>query len=131
MSLCGMVSHHSTEEPTLPIGKMRDSLQLQSKASSADGGGGSSGAFSTFATTSGRIEAQGGAERFFGDQNEARTTHKITIRHRRDLTVAHRILHSFTVDGTTYNRLFNIKRITNVGERDKYLEILAEEGVAT
>ena len=116
---------------TLPIGKMRDSLQLQSKASSADGGGGSSGSFSTFATTFGRIESQGGAEGFFGVHNEARTTHKITIRHRRDLTVAHRILHSFTVDGTTYNRLFNIKRITNVGEADKYLEILAEEGVAT
>lgn len=115
----------------LAIGKMQHQLALQSKASSADGGGGSSGAFSTFATTFGRIEAVGGGERFYGDQNEDRTTHKITIRHRRNLTIAHRILYSFTVDGTTYNRLFNIKRIINVGERDKYLEILAEEGVAT
>ena len=85
----------------MAIGKMQHSLALQSKASSADGGGGSSGAFSTFATTFGRIEAQGGGERFFGDQNQDRTTHKITIRHRRNLTIAHRILYSFTVDGTT------------------------------
>ena len=126
-----MVFHLSMGEWLLAIGKMQHSLALQSKAANADGGGGSSGAFSTFATTFGRIEAQGGGERFFGDQNEARTTHKITIRHRRNLTVAHRILYSFTVDGTTYNRTFNINRITNVGERDKYLEILCEEGVAT
>jgi SPP1 family predicted phage head-tail adaptor len=115
----------------LAIGKMQHSLALQSKGASADGAGGSSGAFSTFATTFGRIEAQGGGERFFGDQNEARTTHKITIRFRRNLTVAHRILYSFTVDGASYTRTFNIRRIENKGERDKYLEILCDEGVAT
>ena len=115
----------------LAIGKMQHSLALQAKGSSADGGGGSSGAFSTFATTFGRIEAQGGGERFFGDQNEGRTTHKITIRFRRNLTVAHRILYSFTVDGASYTRTFNIRRIENKGERDKYLEILCDEGVAT
>jgi len=115
----------------MSVGKMQHSLQLQSKSTSADGGGGNGGTFSTFATTFGRIEAQGGGERFFGDQNEGRTTHKITIRHRRDLTVAHRILYAFTVDGTSYTRTFNIRRIENKDERDKYLEILAEEGVAT
>ena len=115
----------------MAIGKMQHSLQLQSKASSADGGGGSSGAFSTFATTFGSIEAQGGGERFYGDQIEPRTTHKITIRFRRNLKVTHRILYGFTVDGTSYTRLFNINRIQNVGERDKYLELLCTEGVAT
>jgi len=115
----------------MSVGKMQHSLALQSKGASADGAGGSSGAFSTFATTFGRIEAEGGGERFFGDQNEARTTHKITIRFRRNLTVAHRILYSFTVDGASYTRTFNIRRIENKGERDKYLEILCDEGVAT
>ena len=115
----------------MSIGKMQHSLQLQSKSSSSDGGGGNAGSFSTFATTFGRIEAQGGGESFFGDQNEGRTTHKITIRFRRNLTTAHRILYAFTVDGTSYTRTFNIRRIENKDERDKYLEILAEEGVAT
>ena len=55
--------HPLTEVWLLAIGKMQHSLALQSKASSADGGGGSSGAFSTFATTFGRIEAVGGGER--------------------------------------------------------------------
>ncbi len=115
----------------MSVGKMQHSLQLQSKSVSTDGGGGNAGTFSTFATTFGRIESQGGGERFFGNQNEARTTHKITIRFRRNLTAADRILYAYTVDGTSYNRFFNIRRIDNVGERDKYLEILAEEGVAT
>jgi len=115
----------------MSVGKMQHSLALQAKGTSADGGGGNAGAFSTFATTFGRIEAQGGGESFFGDQNEARTTHKITIRFRRNLTTAHRILYSYTADGASYTRLFNIRRIENKDERDKYLEILAEEGVAT
>ena len=69
----------------MSVGKMQHSLALQAKGTSADGGGGNAGAFSTFATTFGRIEAQGGGESFFGDQNEGRTTHKITIRFRRKL----------------------------------------------
>jgi SPP1 family predicted phage head-tail adaptor len=115
----------------MSVGKMQHSLQLQSKSTSADGGGGNGGTFSTFATTFGRIQAEGGGERFFGDQNEGRTTHKITIRFRRDLTTAHRILYAYTADGSSYTRTFNIRRIENKDERDKYLEILADEGVAT
>ncbi len=115
----------------MSVGKMQHRLQLQSKTATADGAGGTSGAFTTFATVFGRIEAQGGGERFFGDQIEPRTTHKITIRFRRDLKVTHRILYSFTVDGAKYTRLFNINRILNIGERDKYLELICNEGVAT
>ena len=115
----------------MAVGRMQHRLQLQSKTATADGAGGTSGAFTTFATVFGRIEAQGGGERFFGDQIEPRTTHKITIRFRRDLKVTHRILYSFTVDGAKYSRLFNINRILNIGERDKYLELVCTEGVAT
>lgn len=115
----------------MSIGKMQHYLTLQTRGNSADGGGGGASSWSTLAQVWGRIEAQGGGERFFGDQNEGRTTHKITIRFRRDLTTAHRILYAYTADGSSYTRTFNIRRIENKDERDKYLEILADEGVAT
>ena len=115
----------------MAIGKMQHRLALQNRSTTADGGGGTDTDWSTVDTVWGRIENKGGGERFFGDQNEARTTHLITIRFRRGLTTAYRLLYSFTTEGVTYTRIFNIKRIENRGERDKYLELLCEEGVAT
>jgi head-tail adaptor len=47
------------------------------------------------------------------------------------LTIKHRIVYQFTSENVLYTRTFNIKRIENKGERDKYLEIMCEEGVAT
>ena len=115
----------------MSIGKMQHSLTIQTRSNSADGGGGGASSWGTLAQVWGRIEAVGGGERFFGDQNEARTTHKITIRFRRNVTPANRIVYSYTVDGSSYTRTFNIKRVENKGERDKYLEMLCDEGVAT
>ena len=115
----------------MAVGKMQHRLALQVPSRTDDGGGSGRVTFSTIATVFGRIEAKGGGERFFGDQNEGRTTHLITIRFRRGLTIKHRIVYQFTSENVLYTRTFNIKRIENKGERDKYLEILCEEGVAT
>ena len=115
----------------MAIGKMQHSVVIQTKSRSADGGGGSAVTFSDVATVFARIEATGGSERLFGDQLEGVTTHTITIRHRRDVTAANRIKYAFAVDSTNYERLFNINRVENVGERDKYLKLYCTEGVAT
>lgn len=115
----------------MSIGKMQHRLTIQSRSRSSDGGGGAASTWSTVDTVWGRIEAKGGSERFFGDQNEARTSHLITIRFRRDVTAAMRIVYSYAVDSVNYSRTFNIRSIANKGERDKYLELVCEEGVAT
>ena len=115
----------------MAVGKMQHRLALQTPSRTDDGGGSGRTSWSTLATVWGRIESQDGSERFFGDQNEGRTTHLITIRFRRGLTIKNRIVYQFTSENVLYTRTFNIKSIENKGERDKYLELKCEEGVAT
>ena len=73
----------------------------------------------------GSIEPVGGNLTLYGDQIEGVSTHKITIRYRNDVTTKHRI--NYSAD----SKIFKINRILNLGTRDRYLEMLCEEGVAT
>lgn len=116
----------------MPIGKMRQRIQLQSKTTSSDGGGSAAvTTWTTFATVYGSIDPQSGQQQMFGDQLQEPITHKITLRYRRDLTFKNRIVYSFVNGDTTDTRYFNIRRVINVDNRDKYLECLCVEGVAT
>mgnify|MGYP005627231447 CR=1 FL=1 len=116
----------------MPIGKMRHKLELQEKIVTADGGG-SSGltSYNTFATVFGSIVPKSGGERLFGDQLQEPITHIITTRFRRDLSFKNRIKYEFVNDGASVTRVFNIKRVINVDNRDRYIEIMCVEGVAT
>ncbi len=116
----------------MAVGRMRQKVQLQSKTTSNDGGGSAAiTTWTTFATVFASIEPQSGAERLFGDQLQEPITHKITVRYRRDLTFKNRIVYSFTNQEVTNTRYFNIRRVINVDNRDKFLELLCVEGVAT
>ena len=109
----------------MPIGKMRHSLTIQAQSRSNDSAGGARRTYSTLATVMGSIEPVGGNLRLYGDQIEGVSTHKITIRYRNDVTTKHRI--NYSAD----SKIFKIDRILNLGTRDRYLEMLCEEGVAT
>lgn len=115
----------------MALGKHQHRLTIQSRSRSSDGGGGASSSWSDVDTVWGSIKAVGGGERLFGDQVEGRTTHELVIRHRRTVTAANRIKYAYAVDSTNYERLFNINRVENVGERDRYLKLYCTEGVAT
>lgn len=116
----------------MPIGKMRHKLDLQVKVLTEDGGGSSSvSSYSTFATVFGSITPKSGGERMFGDQLQEPITHIIRIRFRRDISFKNRIQYKFTNDGISVTRVFNIKRVINVDNRDRYIEIMCVEGVAT
>ena len=115
----------------MSIGRMQHSLVIQGNSRTSDNGGGVTTAYTTVATVFGSIKATGGSERLFGDQLEGRSTHEITIRFRRDVTNKNRIKYAYAVDSTNYERLFNINRVENVGERDRYLKLYCTEGVAT
>ena len=104
-------------------GDLRHRITIQSSVKTGDGGGGFTVAWSNLATVRGKIEPLRGREQLHGMQLEARVTHRILIRYRSDVTAANRILF-----GT---RTFNIRSVLNVDERNRWLEILAEEGVAT
>ena len=114
----------------MAIGKMVHSVKLQQPSRSADTGGGAVVTFSDVATMFASIKPQGGSEVLFGDQLEGRETYIIKIRFRQNVTNKFRVLYAFTTGGANYSRTFNITRVENVGERNRYLNLYCTEGVA-
>ena len=102
---------------------LRHRVVLQSAADTADGGGGGATVWSDTATLWASIEPLKGTERLTAQQLESRLTHRVRLRHRSDVTTAMRVKF-----GT---RIFNIRAVINPDERDRLLELLCEEGVAT
>ncbi len=102
---------------------LRHRVILQSAADSADSGGGASTVWNDDATLWASIEPLKGTERLTAQQLESPVTHRVRLRHRDGVTTAMRLKF-----GT---RILNIRAVINPGERDRLLELLCEEGVAT
>lgn len=112
------------------IGAMRERITLQREDRVSDGAGGSVPTWYDLATVfarvqpaSGRESFASGRERFASQQLQNGITHKVTIRHRDDISGATRILW-----GTRY---LNIRSILNLDERNRYFTIEADEGEGT
>jgi SPP1 family predicted phage head-tail adaptor len=105
------------------IGKFRHFITLQGQGTTRDSGGGISSGFSTIASVYANVVPKSGKEIYKRGKLVGSVTHEITIRYRTDITNASRI--SFN------NKLFNIRSIINIDERDRYLKLMCEEGVAT
>lgn len=107
----------------LYAGKLRSSITVERAVSVADGQGGSSITWATYATIPAFVNPISGTERVYAMRLESTITHRIYIRYRDDLLTSDRI--------TIGSRKFQIKAILNVEERNKWLEIDAVEGEAT
>lgn len=116
---------------TAGVGALRHRLVIEAEGPAGDGGGGQ-GADPwanaiRVATVWGQIVPltgpRTGAETSRAARLEARVTHRITLRWRPGILARHRIRFG--------DRVFNIRSVTNRDERNRVLEILAEEGVAT
>lgn len=108
------------------IGKLRHRLTIEEEARVADGGGGFAvtwSELSTDPTVWGAVVPLSGREVLQAQQLATPVTHKVTIRHRSDVTAAMRL--------KLGTRAFNIRAVINVDERDRWLELMCEEGVAT
>jgi SPP1 family predicted phage head-tail adaptor len=108
------------------IGGLRRRLTLQEEGRVADGGGGFTLVWQNVAanpTVWGRIVPLSGREVLQAGQLQTPVSHRILIRYRPDVTGAMRL-----VLGT---RVFNIRAAVNVDGRDRWLELMCEEGVAT
>ena len=105
------------------LGKFRHFITLQGQGTSRDSGGGISSGFSTIASVYANVVPKSGKEVYKQGKLVGSVTHEITIRYRTDITNASRI--SFN------NKFFNIRSIINIDERDRYLKLMCEEGVAT
>ncbi len=108
------------------LGSLRHRLVIQQGQPASDGGGGQSDPWADpviVATVWGKVEPLTGGERLRAMQIEDRLSHRIVIRHRPGITPAMRIVFG--------SRVFNIRAAINHEERDRFLELLCEEGVAT
>lgn len=105
------------------IGRMRHLVKLQQGTSTTDAGGGRSEAFTTVAEIYVDIRPVSGKEAYEQGKLKETLTTEITARYRAALDTSYRILF-----GT---RTFNIKHVHNVDQRNKFVVLTCEEGVAT
>ena len=103
-------------------GKLRRYLTLQEPSNSKDAYAGNQVTWTTRATVWGSVEPLSDRERFFSQQLQAVTVHRIAIRYRKDIRQDWRILY-----GT---RIFRILGIRNMEERNVELELTCEEEAA-
>lgn len=104
------------------IGRLRYLVKLQSPTRTTDTGGGQSIAWSTITDLYADIRPKSGKESFTQDQLQEISQHEVIVRYRSDMNTSYRLLF-----GT---RIFNIRHIKNVNERDRYYVLTCEEGVA-
>lgn len=104
-------------------GQLRHRVTIQEPIRAKDAGGGSTRTWTNVATVGAKIEPLKGMERLRAMQIEDSVTHKVTIRYRSGVKAAQRLLF-----GT---RAFNIRAALNLEERNLWLELLCDEGVAT
>ncbi len=101
---------------------LRHRVTLEKKILTADNGGGYSASWEQIAVLWAEIQRiKGGEGQIYGKVN-ASATHLFRLRYRSDITAEMRLCYD--------NRIFNIRAIHNSEERDRMLNIYAEEGVA-
>lgn len=99
--------------------RLKKRLIIQKNTKVADGLGGFTVTWSTFARVWGEIKPFSAKERFFAGKIDNPITHKITIRKLNNMTDEMRIQFD--------SRIFKILGFINVEEKDRFFEILAEE----
>lgn len=104
------------------LGRLRHQVKLQSPTRTTDAGGGQAISWSTLAELYADVRPKPGSEDFQHGQLQERTQHEVTIRFRSDISTAYRVLFG--------SRILNIRHIQNVNERDRFLILTCEEGVA-
>jgi SPP1 family predicted phage head-tail adaptor len=103
---------------------MRHKIEIEAEGPSTDAGGGQIDPWlspTLIATLRASVVPRSGSERIRAMQTEDKITHKITARYKAGITAKHR--------AKFRGRYFNIRAVINIEEADRFLEILAEEGV--
>jgi SPP1 family predicted phage head-tail adaptor len=94
-------------------GALRTELSLQAVATAADGLGGFSEEWNELATVFGHIEPLAADSRFGAGQTLETVTHRITLRHRPDVTSGMRL--------SRQSRVFEIVTVHDPDETGRYL----------
>jgi SPP1 family predicted phage head-tail adaptor len=110
----------------MPAGRLNKRVAFQRAVKVADGGGGSTTTWETFLTVWGGFFPERTRERLEAGRLESAVAGRLTVRSSDDtraLTTAHRVV----IDGYAHQ----IHAIVNPDQRDKYLDLTVERGVAT
>lgn len=106
----------------LTAGKLRNSIEIQELTNTPDGGGGFSTTWTTIHTISAMIKPVSGGERMRAMQLNATISHRIFLRYIEGIKPTMRVKFG--------DRLFQIRLPLNLEERNRWLELHCEEGVA-
>jgi|688.fasta_scaffold171439_2 SPP1 family predicted phage head-tail adaptor len=105
------------------LGKMRERVTLQQESNTADGYGGQVLAWSDVATVWAKVEPLSGREQIEADKLQGVVNTRITIRYCSDVVPGMRLV---------WNSInFNIRAVICEEERDRFLQLTCERGVAT
>lgn len=104
-------------------GKLRNQITIEREQSVPDGAGGSTITWSTVASPRAFIKPMSGGERLQAMRLESTVTHRIFIRYRSDLLTSDRVSYK--------GRIMQIRALINLEERNRWLEIYADEGEVT
>lgn len=110
----------------MAAGALRKRVAFQRESSTADNGGGSATTWQTFLTVWGGFTPERSRERIESGRIESAVAGRLTVRssaQSRTVTTANRVL----IDNVAYD----IHAIINPDQRNKYLEMTVEMGVAT
>lgn len=107
----------------ITAGMLREPLVLQREVSADDDFGGQVKQFQDYARTKAKVVPISGREAVYGMQLEGRITHRMFMRYRADLKPKDRIV--------MRGEPLNVRSVINLEMRNKWLEVLCDEGVAT
>ena len=104
------------------LSRLRQRIEFQSPNDTPDGAGGVTRGWQHHAYGWAEIRAVAGKETLADERLQSQITHRIVTRYRGDITAAMRVIYD--------SRVFNIRAVVDQEERSRFLELLAEEGVA-
>lgn len=107
----------------LTAGKLRNVIDIERETETSLPGGGASVAWNVIASPRAYMKPMSGGERLQAMRLEASVTQRIFIRYRSDIKTSDRINYK--------GRLMQIRALINLEERNKWLEIYADEGQIT
>ena len=104
------------------IGKMRYRVKVERATNTRDAGGGLSQDFNPVTTIYANIKPKNANSVYRQGMLQEKVTHEITIRYMKNIDTNSKI--------TFGTRSFAVNGIINVDERDRFLTLLCEEGIA-
>ncbi len=109
------------------VGKLRRKFSLQRREKTPDGAGGFTFTWPEEAVIWGSLDPLSARETWTAQKLEVPVTHRMVTRWTKSLTVDEN--KRLVLEGQA-DRIFNIRGVINIEERDRFLDVLVEEGVA-